>query len=152
MKKSIFSFVFIFTVLLSCSVIAQDLGGSRNNSRLNSQKNNAEFYKGQAKLAFNVIPTLLDSKIQGVIESTIYTVIQVKKYFPSGDYNEMIDKLNRIAEENPDPSIRAKAYLASIYLSASDIIDVNVKHRSYDYDYIYKQITEQLENNVLAHM
>ncbi|MEJ2196661.1 MAG: hypothetical protein P8X73_17650, partial [Ignavibacteriaceae bacterium] len=71
---------------------------------------------------------------------------------PSGDYTEMIDKLNRVAEENPDPSIRAKAYLANIYLSASDIIDVNVKHRSYDYDYIYKQITEQLENNVLAHM
>jgi len=152
MKKSIFSFVFIFTVLFAYSVIAQDLGVLSDNSRINLQKHSADFYKRQARLAFNVIPALLDSKIQGVVESTIYTVIQVKKYFPSGDYTEMIDKLNRVAEENPDPSIRAKAYLANIYLSASDIIDVNVKHRSYDYDYIYKQITEQLENNVLAHM
>ena len=151
MKKSIYSFVFIFAIVFSGLIIAQDGEGSGNTSQINSQKNKADFYNRQARLAFNVIPALLDSKIQGVVESTIYTVVQVKKYFPSGDYTEMIDKLNRVAEENPDPSIRAKAYLASIYISASDIIDVNVNHRSYDYDYIYKQITEQLENNVLAH-
>ena len=151
MKKSICSFVFIFTIVFSCSAIAQDVGASGNNSPISSQKNKADFYRRQAKLAFNVIPALLDSKIQGVVESTIYTVIQVKKYLPSADYTEMIDKLNRVAEEDPDPSIRAKAYLAGIYLSASDIIDVKIKHHSFDYDNIYKQITEQLENKVLAH-
>lgn len=151
MKKSICSFVFIFTIVFSCSIIAQDVGGSRNNSRINLQKNKDDYYKRLAKLAFNQFLVSLDSKLQGIVEATIYNVIAEKKYYPSADYSEMIDKLNNIAEENSDPSIRVKAYLASIYLSASDIIDVMPKFHTYDYDYIYKQITEQLENKLLAH-
>jgi hypothetical protein len=151
MKKSICSFVFIFTIVFSSSIIAQDIGGSGNNSRTDLQNNKADFYKRQARLAFKLIPALLESEIQGVVESTIYVAIQVKKYFPSGDYTEMMDKLNRIAENNPDPSIRAKAYLAGIYLNASDMIDVHVKERSPDYNYIFEQITEQLDKNILAH-
>ena len=149
-KLSLFS-VFIFTVLFSCSIIAQQSGLLRDNSTIHSHVKKAVNYKQRAERAFNVIPASLDSKIPGIVEGSIFTAIEVKKYYPSGDYTKMIDKLNRIAEENPDPSIRAKAHLASIYLRSSDIIDVMPNLNTYDHDYIYKQITEQLENKVFAH-
>jgi hypothetical protein len=144
MKESIWFLVVTFSILFSCSVAAQQLGSlSYNPQAIN--------YEQQAEKAFNVIPALLDSKVQGIVESTIYTVIEVRKYYPSADYSEMIEKLHRVAEENPDPSTRVKAYLAGIYLSSSEIMSVEPDHGSYEHDYIYKQITEQLENQVLAH-
>ena len=158
-KLSSFS-VFIFTILFSCSIIAQQPALLTDNSPKSSHVKKVIDYKRIYKIAFNQILAGLDSKIQGIVEGIIINVIFVKKYYPSADYSEMTDKLNKIGEENPDPSIRVKAHLASIYLSASDIINVKVKfhpydydyiYEPYDYDYIYKQITEQVENKILAH-
>ena len=100
--------------------------------------------------AYEMIPTSLDSDIPGIVESTIYNAICVKKYYPSADYGRIIDKLNDIAEVYPEASIRVKAHLASIYLSANDIINVVPDHDIYDHNYIYKQIAEQLKNKVLV--
>jgi hypothetical protein len=144
MKKSTWSFAVTFSILFSCSIAAQQLGSLSYNSQ-------AINYEHQAEKAFGVIPALLDSKVQGIVESAVYTAIEVRKYYPSADYTEMIEKLNRIAEKNPDPSIRLEAYLAGIYLSSNNIMDVEPDHGSYEHDYLYKQIMEQLENKVLAH-
>jgi hypothetical protein len=144
MKKSIWFLVVTFSILFCCPIAAQQLESLGYNSQ-------AINYEHQAEKAFGVIPALLDSKVQGIVESAIYTAIEVRKYYPSADYTDMIGKLNRIAEANPDPSTRAKAYLAGICLSSSDIMEVEPDHGSYEHDYIYKQITEQLENQVLAH-
>ena len=119
-------------------------------SNINAQEINAAKDEAIAKKAFAIIPSSLDSDIPGIVESTIYNAIVVKKYYSSADYRRIIDKLNRIAEENPDPSIRAKAHLASIYLSSSDIIDITPKHHTFDHEYIYRQITEQLDNKLLV--
>jgi len=77
-------------------------------------------------------------------------VILLKKYYPSANYSDIIDKLNEIAEKNIDPSIRFKAHLASIYLNFYDIIDIRPKF-DFDHEYIYKQITGQLENNLVVY-
>lgn len=100
--------------------------------------------------AYEMIPTSLDSDIPGIVESTIYNAICVKKYYPSADYRMIIDKLNDISNSYSEPSIRVKAHLASIYLSCSDIINVEPKHNTFDHEYIYKQITKQLENKLLV--
>jgi len=150
MKKSVCSLVFIFTILFSCSIIAQQVGTSIDNSKINVQGNNAINYEQKAEKVFNLIPASLDSKAQGIVEGTIYNVIITKKYYPTANYTEIIDKLNEIAVENPDPSIRVKALLASIYLSKSDIINIVPNFSTFDHEYIYNQIMEQLNNNVLA--
>ncbi len=103
-----------------------------------------------AKRAMKVIPSSLDSNIPGIIESTIYNVIVVKKYYPSADFDNIIDKLNEIEKENPSPSIRFKAHLASIYLTFGNIIDVKPKHNVFEHDYIYRQIANQLEKKLLV--
>ena len=150
MKKSIFSFVFIFTIFFPCLVIAQDGGMSVHNYRTSIQKNKTDYYEKQARAVFNLIPKSLDSKNQGVVECTIYNAITVKKYYPSADYKQIVDKLNEVAVKNADPSIRIKAFLASIYISANDLIKIKPDFNSYDQGYIYKQITEQLNIEALA--
>ena len=103
--------------------------------------------------AYKVCPASLDSDIQGIVESSIYNVILLKKYYPTADYSSIIDRLNEISEKNTDPSIRFKAHLASTYLSFSSLINVQPKtHKMYEIDpeYIYKQITDQLENKLFV--
>jgi hypothetical protein len=103
-----------------------------------------------AQKAFKIIPASLESEIPGIVESTIYNAVVAKKYFPSGDYSRIINKLNEIGENNPDPSIRYKAHLASIYLNFNGIIDVKVKHNVFDHEYIFRQIADQLESQLLV--
>ena len=103
--------------------------------------------------AYKVCPLSLESNIQGIVESSIYNVILLKKYYPAADYSWIIDKLNEISEKNTDPTIRFKAHLASTYLSFSSLINVQPKsHEMYEFDseYIYKQITDQLENKLFV--
>ena len=101
------------------------------------------------KKAYEVCPQSLNSDVSGIVEASIYNVILLKKYYPSADYSSIADKLNKIAEKNTDPSIRFKAHLASIYLSFNEIINVQPKF-IFDHEYIYKQITDQLENNLVV--
>jgi hypothetical protein len=144
MKKLIAFSAFVFTILFSCSIVAQQEESLKTNTKAAKQK--AVDYEQKAKVLFEVIPTSLDHEIQGVVESTIYNAVLVKKYYPSADFSGIIDKLNEIAVENPDPAMRVKAFLASIYLGSSNIIDLMPVHHTVEYDYIYKQITDQLGN------
>ena len=148
MKNLIAFSAFVFTILFSCSIVAQPEESLKTNTKTAKQK--TVDYEQTAKILFEIIPASLDHEIQGVVESTIYNAVLVKKYYPSADFAEIIGKLNEIAVENPDPAIRVKAFLASIYLSSSHIIDVIPLHHTVEYDYIYKQITDQLENKWFA--
>lgn len=100
--------------------------------------------------AYNTCPSSLDSKIPGIVESTIYNIICIKKFYPEANYSDIISKLNDISERNSNPSIRFKAHLASIYLTTSDLIDVNPEVGKFEHEYLFKQITEQLENKLLV--
>ena len=136
----------MLTVLFAVLLISADA---------NAQGDKAEDVKAvdetvMAQRAFKIIPTSLESEIPGIVESTIYNTVVTKKYFPRGDYSGIIRKLNEIGEKDPDPSIRYKAHLASIYLNFSGMIDVKVKHNVFDHEYIFRQIADQLENQLLV--
>ena len=103
-----------------------------------------------AKTAYTMCLPSLKSDIQGIVESTIYNVVLVKKYYPTANFKAIINKLNDIAIENADPSIRFKAHLASIYLSFSEMIDVQPVFNTFDREYIFRQIADQLESKLLA--
>ena len=102
--------VFSIVALFSTFISAQD----------------SEFVPKQSvvKRAFDTCPSSLDSEIPGIVESTIYNIICIKKFYPKPNYSEIISKLNDISENNLDPSIRLKAHLASIDLTTNNIIDV----------------------------
>lgn len=99
-----------------------------------------------AEKAYQVIPSSLNS----IVESTIFNLIEIKKYYPSGNYTDIIEELNEIAQTYPDTTIRIKAYLATIYLSSSNIIDVQPMENYYEHDYLFRQIAQQLENKLLV--
>jgi hypothetical protein len=103
-----------------------------------------------AEKAFKVCPQSLNSDIPGIVESSIYNIVLIKKYYPDANYSSIIEKLNNIAEENPDPSIRFKAHLASIYLSFNEGINIKPEHNTYDHEYLFRQIAEQLESKLLV--
>ncbi|MFO7446595.1 MAG: hypothetical protein R6W90_09520 [Ignavibacteriaceae bacterium] len=100
--------------------------------------------------AFKVFPPSLESQYPGIVESTIYNVILLKKYYPTENYSLFVNKLNDIAEESNDPALRYKAHLASIYLNFSERFDIEPKQQVYDREYLFKQISDQLGNSLAA--
>ena len=131
----------ILVVLYSAVVFSANLyshGNETNKEQLRAEK------------AFKSIPSSLESNIPGIVESSIYNAIVVKNYYREANYDEIIDRLNEISEKNLDPVIRIKAHLATIYLNSSDIINVVPKHNALEHEYIFKQITQQLDNKFLV--
>lgn len=86
----------------------------------------------------------------GVVESTIYNVVVFKNRFPQLDYARLAASLQRLIEENQDASISYKAQLAYMYLNNSSTIDLSPEGASSSHGYIFKQISEQLEQKFLA--
>lgn len=107
-------------------------------------------WTARAKKAYEVCSSSLNSDIPGIVESSIYNAILIKKYYPGANYSSIISKLNRIAEDNADPSIRFKAHLASIYLTFTDGISIKPKHDTFDHEYLFRQIADQLESKLLV--
>jgi hypothetical protein len=103
-----------------------------------------------AEKAFKVCPASLNSDIPGIVESTIYNIVLIKKYYPNANYSPIVEKLNEIAEENPNLSIRFKAHLASIYLGFSEGINIQPEFNTYDHEYLFREITDQLESKLLV--
>ncbi len=133
--KSLFLVILVSSVVFSSNLFAQ--GNKMVSKQLIAEK------------AYKIIPKSLESNIPGIVESTIYNLVEIKKYYPAGNYSNVIEKLNDIAQNYPDKTIRAKAYLASIYLSSRDFIEVHPVENYFSHDYIFKQIAEQLENKLV---
>ena len=106
--------------------------------------------KNLVENSFKWFPQCLKSDYPGIVESTIYNIVILKKLNPEGNYSGLIKALNNIAEKDADPSIRYKAHLATIYLNFSEIINVKPEITTYDQDYIFDQIADQLKNKSLA--
>ena len=100
--------------------------------------------------AMQVFPSSLNLAVPGVVESTIYNIVLVKNYYPNENYSKIIKALNKVAQSDDDPSIRFKAHLALIYLTDGSNIELKPIHDTYDHEYIFKQISEQLEKKLLV--
>ena len=58
--------------------------------------------------------------------------------------------LNQVALDNKDSSISYKARLASLYLSYSAGIEITPVVHALDHEYLFRQISKQLEQKFLA--
>ncbi len=97
-----------------------------------------------------VFPVYLNSDYEGIVESTIYNIVVMKSYFPNANYKDLIDKLNDVAQDNSNPSIRYKAHLASMYLTFGNNIKVVSAEAGYDHEKVFRQIADQLEKELLV--
>ena len=112
----------------------------------------AERRYGQNTLeqGLKVFPVYLKSDYQGIVESTIYNIVVLKRYFPNADYSKLINKLNDVALDNSSPSIRYKAHLASMYLTFGNNIKLITAQTTYNHEKVFRQIADQLEKELLV--
>ena len=85
------------------------------------------------------------SDIPGIIEATLYDVVECKNRFPDLDYSRLLNAVNKVSQESDDISIGYKAHLASMYLTHSLEIQIAPVQDPDDHEYLFKQIADQLE-------
>lgn len=138
MKKVVYNMVLVVFAVLAIT-----------STNFGEQKNNA-LNKQVIENALREFPNSLKTGVPGIIESTIYNIVLVKKYFPNEDYNNVIKALSKVAQSDDDPSLKFKAHLALIYLTYGSDIELKPIRDTYDHEYIFKQISEQLEKKLLV--
>jgi hypothetical protein len=88
--------------------------------------------------------------IPGIVESTIYNLVQCKSVFPDKEYARYVRWLDETAARHNDAVIVYKATLASIYLRyGSPIRDASVFDPN-DHEKAFKTIAAQLATKLLA--
>jgi hypothetical protein len=90
------------------------------------------------------------SDIPGVIESTIYNLVQCKSVFPDREYSRHFRWLEEVSARNSDAGIAYKATLATMYLRyGSPITDLSV-FDPVDHEKAFKAVAAQLAAKLLA--
>ena len=90
------------------------------------------------------------SDVPGIIESTIYNLVQCKSVFPNREYSHFVRWLDETSAGSGDATIAYKATLASIYLRyGSPLNDPSVFDPG-DHEKAFKTVAAQLAAKLLA--
>ncbi|MGA9119845.1 MAG: hypothetical protein WB699_10815 [Bacteroidota bacterium] len=100
------------------------------------------------KLMF-ILETSLKSAIPGVVESTIYNMIEYKSYYPNLDFSGLINALDALSQASTDSSISYKAQLAIMYLRYGTSLDNGAVFNSDNHEYAFQRASEQLTRRFL---
>jgi hypothetical protein len=93
---------------------------------------------------------LEESDISGIVEQTLYAVLECKNRYPELDYSQLLKAVDNVARENDNLSIEYKASLASMFLSHGSDIHITPISGADRYEYLFKQIADQLEQKLLV--
>ncbi len=92
----------------------------------------------------------LKSDYQGIVEGAIYNLIVCKRLYPSLDYSDAAGAMQDVTTENSLAHLRYKAYLGYSYLSNAEGIDITPVSTEESFDYLFKQISEELQSKLLV--
>ena len=107
-------------------------------------------YAGQFERLMKGMDINGHQNIPGIVESTIYNLVQCKSVFPDKGYARYVRWLDETASSNGDAVIAYKATLASLYLRyGSPITDASVFDPN-DHEKAFKTIAAQLATKLLA--
>ena len=115
-----------------------------------AQPGSAEKSQHFQRLVMENFRQSLKSEYQGVVEWTILDVVVYKSKYPDLDYDGILDRLNQLVESSKVPSVGYKAYLAGMYLSHGEKIEIVQPQELENEEGVFKQIAEQLEKNFLT--
>jgi hypothetical protein len=90
------------------------------------------------------------SDVPGVIESTIYNLVQCKSMFPNREYSRHIRWLDEMSTRSGDATIAYKAGLASMYLRYGSPISDPWIFDPVDHEKAFKTVAAQLAAKLLA--
>jgi len=91
----------------------------------------------------------LRSDFPGIVESTIYNLVEYKSYFPDREYSRLVQVLNDISRRSADSTIAYKATLAGMYLTYGSRLDDTSVFKPYNHEDAFKVVAEQLEKKFL---
>jgi hypothetical protein len=96
-----------------------------------------------------VFDVSLHSQCPGVIESTIYNLVEFKNAYPDREYSRQVSALKKIARECDDATIAYKANLAGMYLTyGTRFADSSVFNPS-NHETAFRFVDEQLARKFL---
>jgi hypothetical protein len=91
----------------------------------------------------------LRSDVPGIVESTIYNLVEYKSFFPNREYTRAIQTLNDIARNSTDSTIAYKAALAGMYLTYGSRVENVAVFTPYDHESAFKTVSDQLSKKFL---
>jgi hypothetical protein len=97
----------------------------------------------------HILKSSLKSDIHGVVESTIFTTIQYKSYYPNLDFSGLIAALDDLSQASSDSSISFKAHLATMYLRYGDSLDDRTVFDLDTHENAFQLASEQLTKKFL---
>lgn len=92
----------------------------------------------------------LHHDVDGVVEATIYNSIFLLKYYPDARIDKVLEELGDIAANSKKPVLKYKAQLAVLYLTNYSSDTLNLDDYKGDHAKLFRDISEMLENNLLA--
>jgi hypothetical protein len=92
----------------------------------------------------------LKSDVPGIVESTIYNLVQCKSVFPDRDYSKFNRTLDEIAGRTDDAKIAYKATLAKLYLMYGAQFQDPTVFDYTDHEKAFQQVADQLATNLLV--
>ena len=91
----------------------------------------------------------LRSDIPGIVESTIYNLVEYKSFFPNREYAKLVRALDEITRSSADSTIAYKANVASMYLTYGTRLEDAGAFSPYNHETAFKLAAEQLVKKFL---
>lgn len=92
----------------------------------------------------------LDSNINGIVESTLFGIMLMKKNYPDQDYTKLSEAVQSLSANGHTAEIRVKAQLCSLYLDFTGwFSDIDFSDKSNPHKY-FAQISERIQTNLLT--
>lgn len=149
---TVVSFLFMASIAVASEVPADDTVAKDSTAVATVENEKALFNKLEKGLIDN-----LNSRITGVVESSMYNAINYKIAYPEFSSERVEGILNRIAVEGESHSLRYKAYLTLAYYKNQDQFDspetllslLDYKHQDGIFFYLQDKVqTEQFTSKI----
>ena len=89
------------------------------------------------------------SDVPGIVESTIYNLVEYKSFFPDREYSRLIQTLSDVARSSTDSTIAYKASLAGMYLSYGTRLNDASVFTPYNHETAFRGAADQLVRKFL---
>jgi hypothetical protein len=114
-----------------------------------AQPDEARYARYDFQKLMKAFDSSLRSDVPGIVESTIYNLVEYKSFFPDREYSRLVQSLGDVARRSTDSTIAYKASLAGLYLSYGARLDDATVFTPYNHETVFKVAADQLEKKFL---
>lgn len=101
-----------------------------------------------AKAKTNYLQALKMTENPPVVESAIFHVVKLKRFYPAENMAEIEKELGRLSHDGETKAIRFKAYIAQMYLSNADLM-AEIQQQDYkDGDRFFAMLNLKLQDTL----